>query len=91
MLFRSGNLWFDSRHGTNVTAYRFAGQSWDDWRRRGQDARSLIADPMLIDEAHPEKGFRKDSPAHALGFRPIDVSTVGPRPKAPRMFRVSSP
>lgn len=86
-----GNLWFDSRHGTNVAAYRFSGQSWEDWRRRGQDGRSLIADPLLVDEAHPEKGLQKDSPAYPLGFQPIDLSTVGPRPKAPRMLRVSSP
>ncbi len=76
-----GNLWFDRRHGTNVAAYRFAGQSWDQWRQQGHDVGSSIADPLLVDDGHPEKGLRKGSPAYSLGFRPIDVSTVGPRPK----------
>lgn len=37
-----GNLWFDRRQGTNVSAYRFAGQSWEQWRQRGQEAHSAL-------------------------------------------------
>lgn len=86
-----GNLWFDRRQGTNVSAYRFAGQSWEEWRQRGQEAHSRIADPLLVDDAHPEKGLRKNSPAYVVGFQPIDVSTVGPRPKNLRRRPVASP
>jgi hypothetical protein len=86
-----GNVWFDRRQGTNVAAYRFAGQSWEQWRQRGQEAHSRIADPLLVDEAHPEMGLRKNSPAYTVGFRPIDVSTVGPRPKDQRPRLVGVP
>jgi hypothetical protein len=86
-----GNVWFDRRQGTNVAAYRFAGQTWDQWQQRGQDAHSRIADPLLVDEAHPEMGLRKNSPAYAVGFQPIDVSTVGARPKDQRPRPLAAP
>jgi hypothetical protein len=50
------------------------------WKDKGLDRESMIADPKFVD---PEKGdftLRPDSPALKLGFQPIDVSTVGPRP-----------
>jgi hypothetical protein len=86
-----GNVWFDLRQGTNIAAYRFAGQTWEQWRERGQESSSQIADPLLVDEAHPEKGLRKQSPAYAVGFRPIDLSTVGPRPPERRRGQTQSP
>ncbi len=51
------------------------------WKEQGLDRESVIADPRFVD---PEKGdfaLRPDSPALRMGFRPIDVSTVGPRPR----------
>jgi len=86
-----GNLWFYRRHGTHVEAYRFSGQTWEQWRQQGHDTGSLIADPLLVDDTHPEKGLRKNSPAYSLGFRPIDVSAVGPRPKEVRRTARFSP
>jgi hypothetical protein len=52
---------------------------WKDWQARGKDRNSLYADPMF---RSPDAGdFTLDpaSPAFRLGFRPIDVSKVGPR------------
>ena len=86
-----GNLWFDRRLGTNAAAYRFAGQSWDAWRQRGHDTASRIADPLLIDDAHPEKGFRAGSPARAMGFRPFDAGSVGPRARSARPRPTQAP
>jgi len=50
------------------------------WKEQGLDKDSVIADPLFVD---PEKGdftLKPDSPALKLGFQPIDVSKVGPRP-----------
>jgi len=51
------------------------------WKEQGLDKDSVIADPLFVD---PDKGdftLRPDSPALKLGFQPIDVSKVGPRPQ----------
>jgi parallel beta-helix repeat protein len=48
-----------------------------DWRKRGFDRNSVIADPLFVDPAHDNYALRPDSPAFKLGFEPIDTSTVG--------------
>lgn len=78
------NVYFDLRAGTNANAYRFSKDTFREWQARGQDRHSLIADPLLVDPAHPELGLRPGSPAYALGFQPIDLSGVGPRPRTAR-------
>jgi len=58
---------------------KVAGGTWADWQKRGKDTRSVYADPLFVD---PEKGdftLKPESPAWALGFRPIDLTLVGPR------------
>jgi hypothetical protein len=67
---------------------KFAAGSWQDWRKRGKDTQSVYADPKF---ANPEKGdftMADDSPAWALGFKPIDMSMVGPRRGISRGGRV---
>jgi hypothetical protein len=57
----------------------FAGMSLQEWRQKGQDRASVVADPLFMD---PEKGdfrLRPGSPATKLGFVPPDLSRVGPR------------
>jgi hypothetical protein len=59
---------------------RFGDLTWEQWRARGHDKNSLIADPLFTD---PEKGdfrLKADSPAAKVGFRAPDLSGVGPRP-----------
>jgi hypothetical protein len=48
--------------------------SLDQWRARGLDQHSVVADP-----AHGDFSLPPDSPALKLGFRPIDLRQVGPR------------
>lgn len=51
------------------------------WKEQGLDQESVIADPLFV---NPEKGdftLKPDSPALKMGFQPIDVSKVGPRPR----------
>jgi hypothetical protein len=52
----------------------------DQWKARGSDHHSLIADPKFGNLEKRDFTLGKDSPAWALGFEPIDMSTVGPRP-----------
>lgn len=69
------NVYFDAS-GKPVT---FEGASLEDWRKRGHDAHSIIADPMFIDPKKADFRLKPDSPAFKLGFKQPDVSNVGPR------------
>ena len=51
--------------------------SFADWRKRGFDRNSLIADPLFVDPARDDYSLRPESPAFQLDFEPIDTSTVG--------------
>jgi parallel beta-helix repeat protein len=55
---------------------RFGNLSWDEWRERGMDKNSMIADPLFV---APDKGdfrLKPNSPAFKLGFKPIDLSQI---------------
>lgn len=69
------NLYWDVR-GADI---RFAGMTFSDWKEKGQDINSLIADPLFVDAENYNFNLRPGSPALKLGFKPIDLSTVGPR------------
>ncbi len=73
------NVYWDRRAG----AIRFGTESWDEWRARGMDAGSVIANPLFVDAVNYDFRLRPESPALKLGFRPIDLSGVGPRPHKP--------
>ena len=49
-------------------------------KQAGYDRHSLVADPRCADPHGGDFRLRDDSPALALGFRPLDLSRVGPRP-----------
>ena len=57
----------------------FAGGTWAEWQERGKDTHSLYADPMFVDVERNDFRLKPESPAWALGFRPIDMTQVGPR------------
>jgi hypothetical protein len=78
------NVYWDTRVGTNVAKMKFAGASFDQWRARGHDTNSLIADPLFRDVSKNNFLMRWDSPSLRRGFQPIDLSTVGVRPKSRR-------
>ena len=52
---------------------------YEEWRGKGFDANSIVADPLFVDAENGDYRLRPDSPAFKLGFRPIDVSRVGPQ------------
>jgi parallel beta-helix repeat protein len=60
--------------------FDFAGMTFDEWKAKGRDVHSIIADPLFV---APEKGdftLKPNSPALGIGFKPIDLSKVGRRP-----------
>ncbi|MFB3786765.1 MAG: right-handed parallel beta-helix repeat-containing protein [bacterium] len=63
-----------------VRDFKFANWTWDEWRAKGQDTHSRIADPLFVDPEHDDFRLKPGSPTLELGFHPIDVSQVGPRP-----------
>ncbi len=53
----------------------------NEWQALGYDRSSVFADPLLNDPARGDMSPRPGSPAFTLGFEPIVLSDVGPRPK----------
>jgi parallel beta-helix repeat protein len=69
------NIYYDAR-GANI---RFADKSFTEWTAAGHDQGSVIADPLFVNAGNLNFRLRPESPALKMGFRQIDVSTVGPR------------
>ena len=74
-----GNIYYDTRAGTDVAKVKFSDASWPQWQARGHDLHSLIVDPLFRDPTRADFTIKPGSPALKLGFQPIDVSEVGPR------------
>ncbi len=53
--------------------------SFKQWQAAGMDLHSLVADPKFINPHKRDFRLKPDSPACKLGFKPIDISNVGPR------------
>ncbi|PYK57190.1 MAG: hypothetical protein DME21_17915, partial [Verrucomicrobia bacterium] len=73
------NLYFDARPDTSADTMKFAGASLADWRQRGHDGQSIIADPLFVDPKNCDFRLKPGSPALRLGFKPVDLSEVGVR------------
>lgn len=74
-------------------AWGDAADSWAAWQALGQDAGSVLGDPLFVDAANHDYRLAADSPALKLGIRPLDLSRAGnyasverhtwPRPEEP--------
>lgn len=58
--------------------------TWEQWQALGRDHHSAVADPGFRNAAEDDFTLSEDSPALALGFQPLDMSAVGPRPRNQR-------
>lgn len=55
----------------------FYGLTFAEWQATGRDKHSIVADPGFVDPARRDFRLGADSPALAIGFTPIDMSTAG--------------
>ncbi len=69
------NLYYDA----SGRPLNFAGATLDEWRKRGHDINSIVADPRFEDAQKYNFKLKPDSPALKVGFKPFDLSNVGPR------------
>lgn len=76
------NLFYPAGGGPMVIGSLAGVGDYAAWRARGYDAHSLVADPLFVDAAHDNYALKPESPALKLGFKPIDLSTVGLRGSA---------
>jgi hypothetical protein len=67
-------LWSAGGHPVNCF-----GMSLDEWRQRGRDIHSVIADPGFIDPTRDDFRFRDTRAAEQIGFKPFDTTTAGVR------------
>ena len=77
------NLYWHVGDGPLTFMLTGGGNSYADWRKLGQDAHSVVADPCFVDPAKNDYTLRPDSPALKLGFQPIDTSQIGPTQESP--------
>lgn len=69
------NLYWDASGREPV----FPGGTFKDWRARGHDTHSLVADPRFVDPGKGDFRLQPGSPAAKIGFEPPDYSTAGVR------------
>ncbi len=78
------NLYFDARNPGNAEKMEFSGATLEQWRGKGHDLNSIIADPLFECPAGLDFRLKPESPAFKLGFQPIDLRGVGVRKKSDR-------
>lgn len=59
----------------------FGEYDWEQWRQKGMDRESVIADPLFVDPKNANFNLQTQSPALKIGFKPFDLTIVGPRIK----------
>lgn len=87
-----GSNWKDDKfildynlyYNPNPDSVKFKDWTFEEWKNRGYDVHSLIADPLFVDPYNGNFTIKPESPAFKLGFRQIDMSTVGPRKQIQR-------
>ncbi|MEX0652643.1 MAG: right-handed parallel beta-helix repeat-containing protein [Phycisphaeraceae bacterium] len=76
-----GDLFFgDGLHGKAGREHLLTDYSFDQWQQLGYDRHGLVDDPRCRNISERDFTLDPQSPAVALGFRPLDLDRVGPRP-----------
>jgi hypothetical protein len=74
-IIMDNNLYYDAT-GNPV---KFCAFTFDEWKAKGLDQHSLVADPLFVNPEQGDFNLKPESPAFQLGWRAIDLRTVGPR------------
>lgn len=80
-----GSNWNNDRFRMDYNCYwrtdgkpiEFPKCTLEQWRARGHDVHSIIADPMFVDPEHGDFTLKPGSPVEKIGFVPIDMSRIG--------------
>lgn len=80
--------WDDSGYRMDRNLYDYAGKgevnfgkwTFSQWQERGQDQRSLLAGPLFLAPEKADFRLRKESPTQKIGFIPLRLEDLGPRP-----------
>jgi len=78
------NLYWDTRWTARPPNPQFSGATLEQWKARGHDRNSIFANPSFLDVARGDFRMYPNSPALRMGFKPIDLSSVGVRPPGQR-------
>ena len=73
-----GNLLWHADQPIRTGQKKDGVDNWAAWQATGLDRHSVIADPLFVDSARDDYRLRPESPAFALGFKPIPVEKIGP-------------
>ena len=87
-----GSTWKNDHFVINHNVYwnaagqpvTFPGGDLAQWRKRGHDTDSIIADPKFRDPMKGDFSFADESVVRKVGFVPFDVSAAGVRPAGKR-------
>ena len=60
---------------------RFMDGSFEEWKARGPDVHSAVADPLFRDAKHGDFSLPPDSPAFTIGFEPFSLDDAGILPE----------
>jgi parallel beta-helix repeat protein len=73
------NVYWHAGSGASPAEMGFAGATLQEWRKRGHDLHSTVADPLFLAPEKYDFRLRRNSPALKLGFKPVDLDGVGVR------------
>ncbi|MEI6916457.1 MAG: right-handed parallel beta-helix repeat-containing protein, partial [Armatimonadota bacterium] len=60
-----------------IVPISFAGMTLEEWRKKGNDIHSVVADPLFVDIAKDDFRLKPASPALQMGFVEWDTSKAG--------------
>jgi hypothetical protein len=72
------NVYYFQTAGAKLKVTGVENESFLKWREMGFDTHSKVVDPMFVDFGNGNYRLKAESPALALGFKPIDTSRIGP-------------